>query len=114
MRTLTAFFFMATILTGCGDPVSIEPLALRASSARLEADLRFLADDLLEGREAGTRGYDLAALYVAEQMRSLGIETGGDDGSPVAAEFEFRSESRRDAHTALRIDRVDKSASKHR
>ena len=35
------------------------------AARRIEADLRFLADDLLEGREAGTRGFDLAALYVA-------------------------------------------------
>jgi hypothetical protein len=51
------------------------------SSRRLEADVRFLADDLLEGREAGERGYDLAALYVAERFRSLGLTTGGDDNS---------------------------------
>ena len=51
------------------------------SSQRLEADVRFLSDDLLEGREAGKRGYDLAALYVAERFRSLGLTTGGDDNS---------------------------------
>jgi hypothetical protein len=38
---------------------------LAVSASRIEADVRFLADDLLEGREAGTCGYDLAALYVA-------------------------------------------------
>lgn len=48
---------------------------------RIEADVRFLADDLLEGREAGTRGYDLAALYVAQRLRALGLEPAGDNGS---------------------------------
>ena len=33
-----------------------------SDARRIEADVRFLADDLLEGREAGTRGYDLASL----------------------------------------------------
>ena len=42
--------------------------------------MRFLADDLLEGREAGTRGYDLAALYAVAQFRLLGLEPAGDDG----------------------------------
>jgi len=51
------------------------------SSQRLEADVRYLSDDLLEGREAGKRGYDLAALYVAERFRSLGLTTGGDNAS---------------------------------
>jgi len=36
----------------------------------------FLADDLLEGREAGTRGYDVAARYVASQFAGLGLKPG--------------------------------------
>ncbi|MFC0676420.1 M28 family metallopeptidase [Lysobacter korlensis] len=51
------------------------------AAQRIEADVRFLADDLLEGREAGTRGYQLASLYVAERMRAIGLEPGGEDGS---------------------------------
>jgi Zn-dependent M28 family amino/carboxypeptidase len=34
----------------------------------------FLASDLLEGRDAGTRGYDIAAAYVASQLQGLGLE----------------------------------------
>ena len=47
---------------------------------RIEADVRFLADDLLEGREAGTRGYALASLYVAERFRAMGLQPAGEDG----------------------------------
>lgn len=43
--------------------------------------MRFLADDLLEGREAGTRGYDIAAHYVASQFAQIGLQPGGDNGS---------------------------------
>lgn len=50
------------------------------AARRIEADLRFLADDLLEGREAGTRGYDLAARYVASQFRKLGLAPGAGQG----------------------------------
>lgn len=57
------------------------PDEIAQSTARIEADVRFLADDLLEGREAGTRGFDLAALYVASQYRLIGLEPGGEDGS---------------------------------
>lgn len=53
----------------------------KASTLRLEADVRFLSDDMLEGREAGTRGYELAALYVAEAYRSIGLDPAGDDHS---------------------------------
>ena len=48
--------------------------------AKLEAHVRFLADDKLEGRGTGTRGFDKAAQYVAEQMQLLGLEPGGVGG----------------------------------
>ncbi|MBW0143741.1 M28 family peptidase [Sphingomicrobium clamense] len=51
-----------------------------ASAAQVEADVRFLADDLLEGREAGTRGYDIAAAYVASRFAGLGLTPAGTDG----------------------------------
>ncbi len=50
----------------------------RVSYQRIHADITFLADDLLEGRAAGTRGYDIAARYVATQMARIGLEPGFD------------------------------------
>ena len=44
------------------------------SPDRIKADVLFLADDLLEGRNAGERGYDLAARYVATEFLSLGLQ----------------------------------------
>ncbi|MBP6597343.1 MAG: M28 family peptidase [Arenimonas sp.] len=52
-----------------------------AGARAIEADVAFLADDLLEGRAAGTRGFDLAALYVANRYRAIGLQPAGDDGS---------------------------------
>ena len=49
-----------------------------ARAQRIQADVRFLADDLLEGRAAGTRGHEVAALYVASQFRSIGLEPAGE------------------------------------
>jgi hypothetical protein len=51
------------------------------SASRVRADVEFLADDLLEGREAGTRGYDLAARYVATALKAAGYAPAGDDGT---------------------------------
>ena len=51
------------------------------SAMRIRAAVEFLADDLLEGREAGTRGYDLAARYVASVLKGAGYEPGADDGT---------------------------------
>jgi hypothetical protein len=42
----------------------------------LRADIRFLSSDLLEGRQPGTRGYDMAAAYVVSRMEMLGLNPG--------------------------------------
>ena len=51
------------------------------AAQRVRADVEFLASDLLEGREPGTRGHDIAAAYVVARFQSLGLEPGGPDGS---------------------------------
>jgi Zn-dependent M28 family amino/carboxypeptidase len=48
---------------------------------RFRAHVEFLADDLLEGRETGARGHELAARYVAGQFQAFGLEPGGEKGS---------------------------------
>jgi Zn-dependent M28 family amino/carboxypeptidase len=47
----------------------------------IEAHLKFLSHDLLEGRAPSTRGGSLAAEYLAAQLAVLGLEPGGDKGS---------------------------------
>jgi len=51
------------------------------SPDRFRSHVEFLASDLVEGRSPGTRGYDLAALYVAEQFRGLGLKPAGENGT---------------------------------
>ncbi|MCF7223817.1 M28 family metallopeptidase [Marilutibacter chinensis] len=93
MRVRTRFvlpvlLMLAVAVTGCQretasptTPPEREPYdaSAGADARRIEADVRFLADDLLEGREAGTRGYDLAALYVAQRMRATGLAPAASD-----------------------------------
>lgn len=50
------------------------------SADRIRAHVTFLADDLLEGREAGTRGHEIAARYVAGQFALAGVRPGGVQG----------------------------------
>ncbi|MGZ8291441.1 MAG: M28 family metallopeptidase [Telluria sp.] len=51
-----------------------------ADKNMIRAHLTFLADDLLEGRETGSRGYDIAARYVAAQFTQYGVKPKGDKG----------------------------------
>jgi hypothetical protein len=48
--------------------------------AAVSGPLRYLADDLLEGRAPGTRGDDLAIRYIASEMEAMGLTPGGDGG----------------------------------
>jgi Zn-dependent M28 family amino/carboxypeptidase len=48
--------------------------------ATLEAPVRFLADDALEGRGPATRGDQLARLYLSTQLQALGFEPAGPNG----------------------------------
>jgi hypothetical protein len=62
------------------------PQAVKAAEAsidpeKIRAHVRFLADDLLEGRGPGLRGGELAAKYIATQFALDGLEPGGDNGS---------------------------------
>ncbi|MFN2238556.1 MAG: M28 family metallopeptidase [Thermoanaerobaculia bacterium] len=51
------------------------------TEARFRSHVRFLGDDLLEGRGAGTRGYDLSAAWLAARFEELELEPAGDEGS---------------------------------
>ncbi len=48
--------------------------------ASLEAPIRLLASDDLEGRAPATRGDELAILYLATQLESMGYQPGGPQG----------------------------------
>jgi len=61
-------------------PAPPVPWASNPGALRIEADVRALADDKLEGRETGTRGYDLAAEFVAKRYAAIGLAPAGDDG----------------------------------
>src|SRR5712691_9251942 len=73
--------FVATTATAQQSP------AIPVDTAAMDAHLRFLASDLLEGRAPATRGGRLAAEYIAAQFQALGLEPAGANGTyfqPVA------------------------------
>ena len=66
----------------------------------IASHIRFLADDLLAGRDPGTRGYDVAARYVASELQAMGLTPAGEAGTyfqkvpfvratPVSGSLEF-------------------------
>jgi Zn-dependent M28 family amino/carboxypeptidase len=62
-------------------PAAPAPWASDPAARRIEADVRKLADDSMQGRETGTRGYELASAYVAKRYAEIGLQPAGDDGT---------------------------------
>ena len=65
--------------SGAGDAADTAMATIHPEAIR--ADMRFLSDDLLEGRGTATRGHELAAKFMATQFESLGLEPAGDNGT---------------------------------
>lgn len=85
LLTVTILFFgftaTATPYKGGKQPKGVVQKGLRSiTEDAARAHVYFLADDLLEGRQAGHRGSRLASLYIVSQMRQLGISPLTDGG----------------------------------
>ncbi len=74
---------------------------------RLKAHIKFLSDDLLEGRGTGARGGELAAKYIAAQLEALGLKGAGPNGSYFQPVSLFGVKS--DPKTILSITQGDRN-----
>lgn len=70
--------FFAPLLRG-EDPRAGASAAITARE--IQAHVRFLASDELEGREAGTEGAERAARYIAAAFRDYGLKPMGEGGT---------------------------------
>jgi hypothetical protein len=72
----------------------------------IRAHMEFLADDLLEGRATGTRGFQVAANYVRAQFEEIGLKPAGAGGNYFQNIHFRKSELLRD-QCSLTIKRDD-------
>ncbi|MCB0764306.1 MAG: M28 family peptidase [Flavobacteriales bacterium] len=70
----------------------------------MRSAVRFLANDALEGREAGTPGERAAAEYVAARFKAMGLVPKGDDGGYLQA-FTFNAQPVLGPNNRLNIGR---------
>ena len=66
-------------LSAAGDEADAAMRSIRPEAIR--GAMRFLADDALEGRGTATRGYEIAAKFMAAQFESLGLAPAGDEAT---------------------------------
>ena len=78
MRFLVLAAAASLVLSGAAPAQA--PAAPDFSADRFKSHVAFLADDLLEGRDTGSRGHEIAAAYVASQFMGLGLKPAGANG----------------------------------
>ena len=71
---------------------------------QMKYDIQYLASDLLEGRETGTKGERMAADYVMQKFQSIGLMPYGDSASYVQ-KFPFSAPPVVGEKCAVRIGR---------
>jgi hypothetical protein len=89
MRKLFNHLVCAAVALALALPAGAAPAAADPSDAAMEsirpeairAHMNFLADDLLEGRGANSRGYEISARYMATEFESMGLSPAGDAGT---------------------------------
>jgi Zn-dependent M28 family amino/carboxypeptidase len=79
MRTFTLAVILSLVAACSAEKVP--PPGPTFTPERFRAHVAFLADDLLEGRDTGSRGHEIAARYVATEFDSYGLKPGGADGT---------------------------------
>ncbi|GAB3782168.1 M20/M25/M40 family metallo-hydrolase [Spirosoma horti] len=78
-------------------PAEAQKVARSVRPEAIEAHMRYLADDKLEGRKPGTKGFELAAQYVEKQFKQLGFLPAGQKGTYRQAVPLRRAQVREDA-----------------
>ena len=67
------------LLVGCRPEQIQQTPEISADASRIKSHLRFLSDDLLEGRDTGSRGHEIASLYIAAEFEKYGLTPAGDN-----------------------------------
>ena len=81
VRLVVPLFLFAGAAAGQGIPTVVKSAEASIDGEKIRAHVKFLADDLTEGRGPGLRGSELAAKYIATQFALYGLKPGGDNGT---------------------------------
>jgi aminopeptidase YwaD len=98
-RPLSAALLFASALSA-----SAQLMSDQDARDQMKYDVQYLASDLLEGRETGTRGEQLAYTYIAQKFASIGLMPYGDSATYIQS-FPFTATPELGAKNTLQIGR---------
>jgi len=76
-----SFLILSTSVLAQAIPPAVKAAEASIDGEKIRAHVKFLSDDLLEGRGPGLRGSEIAAQYIATQFALYGLKPGGDNGT---------------------------------
>ena len=77
-------FTRAGATSSSGTTISAKPTAVpKVCSSCIRAHEEFLASDAMQGRGSGTHDEQVAATYIASQLRQYGVDPAGDNGGYI-------------------------------
>ncbi|EGN76298.1 Putative aminopeptidase [Idiomarina sp. A28L] len=81
-KGIVGVFVAAVFLAACAPQkeAEVETIAPAANPSAVQAHLEFLASDLMEGRDTGSRGHEISSHYIATQFQVMGLKEAGTDG----------------------------------
>ncbi len=88
--------------SGASSSGAIRRAEADVDAERIRAQVKFVSDDLFEGRYPGLRGGDLAAKYIATQFALYGLKPAGDDGTYLQ-QINFVGMKAKPAQTAFTV-----------
>lgn len=100
-RIFILLLAVAISIPSIGQESAADSVALVA----MKKDVSYLADDRMEGREAGTRGEEMAAQYIANRMETIGLDPNGSKNN-YYQRFTFKAAPKVE-HTALTINGIE-------
>ncbi len=112
LRTTTALLALTASISGytwAQVPPEVTKAEASIDAEKIRAHVRFLADDLLEGRGPGLRGSELAAKYIATEFALAGLKPAGDDGSYFQQVKFFGMTVKRDASSVALVSKSGSS-----
>lgn len=83
--------------------IDVAPTVVQSAADRYLTDVRWLSDDLREGRGLGSQGLAAAADWIEQQFRSIGLEPAGENGG-YRQRFDAVVDVERGPATSLSID----------
>lgn len=99
---MAAALLVAPLLFAIGCVGSLPKRRAEITPDAYLSDVKFLADDKLEGRMTGSPGCEEAARFIAERFKAIGLEPGGDRGT-FLQHFDAVSGRRVEASTSVKV-----------